>query len=139
MSENFKHHSKHRERTTPDSPESRERKTRIVITKTPPGEWPEHIRQLWVGIELPLAENDEVGRYVLGTSGGIAQNEGGYEVRAGDAIKAVYKKYKELEAREDEEELNGQYYVFWHGLNEQFGNYPDARLVFSRDCCKIKE
>lgn len=61
--------------------------TKIKIIEVPPGFAPEEIRKQWVGVEIPLAENPiPEGResFQIGN-----QNQGGYQVRGVDAVKAL--------------------------------------------------
>lgn len=69
----------------------------IEIIKVPAGEAPLHIRQAWVGLQLPLTEQEESGS-VIGAEGGAADpaNADGYDVSIGSAIHSlqIAKKHK---------------------------------------------
>ena len=51
----------------------------IKIITTPPGQAPEEVRQEWVGLIIPLAEQ-ETGGFQMGVLGGTAKNVGDYQV-----------------------------------------------------------
>lgn len=62
----------------------------VLITSTPPGEAPESVRQAWVGLKIPLDEDQSQGT-VRGALGGNPEpdNLDGYCVPAGAAIAAL--------------------------------------------------
>ncbi|MCB9178003.1 MAG: hypothetical protein H6590_01070 [Flavobacteriales bacterium] len=75
---------------------------KIRITSTPPGEAPEHIRQAWIGLEIPVPERFAGRRRVVGLGvlsgpknwlgalfaiiSGRAKRETGYIVEASTAV-----------------------------------------------------
>jgi len=65
----------------------------ILITETPPGEAPLEVRQQWVGLILPVAENVPPTRvFEVGVLGGEAIEPGGYPVETVVAIQELEKK-----------------------------------------------
>lgn len=92
----------------------------IRIIATPPGQAPEWVREAWVGIEIPLTEQ-ESGLVGTGVLGGPPENTGGYQVFGSDAFRALTLKSPEAAQ-------------WW--LREApwaLGN----KLVFARDVCKV--
>lgn len=88
----------------------------IEIIAIPPGFAPEHIRQKWIGVHIPLAE-----QVVVEVACRIGRaNEGGYEVTARQAIAA-------LRAAGREEAAN-----YWE-------TYAAGNLVFKKEACRIVE
>ena len=65
----------------------------IKIIATPPGDAPEWVREEWIGLTLPVAENIPNKRTIVsGVLGGPALNIGGYPIRTADAIEILRKK-----------------------------------------------
>jgi hypothetical protein len=87
---------------------------RIRITKTPPGFADEHIRDAWVGVEMP-AEPDKGD--LQGWSGN--ENVGGYNVSGVDAVEALLDAGKTEAAQ------------FWSNP------VPPPSLRFGTDYCEV--
>ena len=62
---------------------------KILITSTPPGFAPEHIREQWIGVEIPLLGIEDP-QQPLGNRSGT-ENLGGYRVLPKDAVDALEK------------------------------------------------
>ena len=97
-------------------------KEAIRIVSIPPGEAPEWVRREWLGMIIPLSEDQS---YVMLTgvrSGKIEQNQDVYSVSSGDAIYLLGK--KSLDA------------AYWW-----IKNVPDifilGRLAFNKEVCEI--
>ncbi len=67
----------------------------IKIVAVPPGQAPLEIRQQWVGIILPVAENLPPNTFEMGVFGGKCENSGGYPVEIKVAIRELEKKSPE--------------------------------------------
>lgn len=65
---------------------------KIKIIKVPPGQAPLWVRQEWVGMELPVAENLPKDTVEMGVLGGKPENAGGYPVETTVAIRELKKK-----------------------------------------------
>lgn len=97
-------------------------KERIKIISTPPGQAPLWVREKWVGLVLPVAENDDgVGSLQVGVRGGRAQNLGGYEIETQKAIELL-------------EEISPNAALWWKN-NMNLEIIP--RLVFRREVCEV--
>ncbi|MEI7689159.1 MAG: hypothetical protein WCI91_03160 [Candidatus Nomurabacteria bacterium] len=60
---------------------------RIKIVEVPPGFAPKHIREQWVGVEIPLVENptpEGKESFQIGN-----QNSGGYQVDGVEAVRSL--------------------------------------------------
>lgn len=93
----------------------------IRIKETPPGFAPPHIRMQWVGVELPLASEEEIAQDPPSGFSIGSDNIGGYLVLRDKAIGALRNAGKEKAAG------------FW----DQFplGRY----LRFGREFCEVVE
>jgi hypothetical protein len=91
---------------------------KIKIIDTPPGFAPEEIREQWLGIEIPLAENPIPADKVVARIGG--QNAGGYQVKGTDAVEAL-KDAEKFEAAE-----------FWKP-------YASGNFTFKQEVCELIE
>lgn len=91
---------------------------KIRITQTPPGSAPNHIRDDWVGVEIPLAK-DPAGEEDGFWSG--TENSGGHMVNMVDAIEALRAAGKE-EAAE-----------YWEDVRQASG----FQLRFLTECCEL--
>lgn len=60
----------------------------------PPGQAPEAVRIEWIGLEIPLPEQ-EIGGFQMGVLGGESTNEGGYQVDTSMALHLLEKKSPE--------------------------------------------
>ena len=120
------------------SPEYHERPKKIKITKTPPGDLPENIREQWVGVVIPVAPLDERLRYATGVELGEPQNQDGFEVLATEAIAALQKKCEELLENGDNAAYEKAHQAWQVWLNS-FWNREGIRLEFKRDCCTVVE
>lgn len=89
----------------------------IYIFAIPPGFASEHIRQEWVGIQIPLAPPEEV--KANPPVAGTGENGDGYLVRRCDAIQALLIAGRREAAN------------FWQSL--PLGHY----LVFSKRVCRM--
>lgn len=65
---------------------------KIKIIAIPPGQAPLAIRQQWIGITLPVAENLPSNTIEMGVLGGKPENSGGYPVETIIAIQELKKK-----------------------------------------------
>lgn len=91
--------------------------SKIKIVSTPPGFAPQHIRDEWVGIEIPLPTKEQLSEDPpSGVSIGN-ENANGYNVLTSDAITALKNAEKQKSA------------IFWQRLG--IGRY----LRFSRNVC----
>jgi len=88
---------------------------KIRIAATPPSFAPDHIREQWVGLEMPIKDgmDDDSG---LRTG---VENAGGYKVHPGDAIIAL-REAKKIVA-----------YDFWKPRLVGASN-----LIFKKECCE---
>tara|TARA_B100000745_G_scaffold20507_1_gene14123 strand:+ start:1524 stop:1817 length:294 start_codon:yes stop_codon:yes gene_type:complete len=91
---------------------------RIRITEVPPGSAPDEIRTAWVGVEIPLAPNQEVGE---GKFWSGHENAGGHMVNTSDAIDAL-----RAVGREDAAD-------YWEMVRQMTGH----QLRFGADCCEV--
>ena len=105
------------------------RETHIRVVRVPPGEAPQHIREHWVGLTLPLAAG-ESSAFEMETSGvlsGAQEDEPtiGYVVNIEDAVAILASKSPSAASwwRENASEL------FSSG----------GTLVFDQDVCEIVE
>lgn len=94
---------------------------KIRIIAVPPGGAPEWIREAWVGLELPLAEQ------VLGAHFGVCgthpQNVGGFQIELKKAIE-VLKEVSPEAAR-------------WWEENAPPGFIDGGRLSFKKEVCEF--
>ena len=90
----------------------------IKIIATPPGQAPEEVRQQWVGLTIPLAQQEK-GGFQMGVLGGTANNLGGYQVLSKDSFALLLA--KSLTA------------YLWFAENAFFGSH----LVFARAVCEF--
>lgn len=94
---------------------------KLKIIAVPPGFAPLHIREAWVGVEIPIDEelvNAEL--KLVGTwSGG--ENRDGYDVMTEDAVKA-------LESAQKGEASN-----FWKQILHKYG----STLRFKKSVCEL--
>ncbi len=67
----------------------------IKIVATPPGQAPLKIREQWVGLSIPVAENLPADTVQMGVLGGKAENPNGYTVETEAAIQELEKKSPE--------------------------------------------
>ncbi len=67
----------------------------VKIVAVPPGQAPLEVRQQWVGMVLPVAENLPPGTTEMGVLGGKPENSGGYPVETMVAIQELEKKSPE--------------------------------------------
>ena len=65
---------------------------RIRIIDTPPGQAPEWVRNEWVDLELPVAEDSPEEAIQLGVRLGKPENLDGYPVRTLDALNILNRK-----------------------------------------------
>ncbi len=93
----------------------------IRIISTPPGQAPGWVREEWIGVEIPLSEDQSSTGVQAGVKGGEAENVGGYQVDTSDAMDAL--KAKSPEAAE------------WWEENVPLHMIP--QLVFARDACEL--
>ncbi len=59
---------------------------KIKIISVPPGQAPLEIREQWVGLVLPIAEDAPERGIEIGVLGGKTENTGGYKVKTETAI-----------------------------------------------------
>ncbi|OGG69894.1 hypothetical protein A3I99_00865 [Candidatus Kaiserbacteria bacterium RIFCSPLOWO2_02_FULL_45_11b] len=90
----------------------------IKIIATPPGQAPEEVRREWVGLTIPLPQQ-ETGGFQMGVLGGKAQNLGSYQVLSRDAFALLLAK--------------SQPAFHWFVEHGFFGSY----LVFAREVCEF--
>lgn len=90
----------------------------IIITKVPPGFAPDHIREAWLGVTLPVASDEDKAQYNIVRRSGT-KNGNGYEVLTEKAIEAL----READKNEAAE--------YWEYTQAQFGNI----LIFKKECC----
>jgi len=95
--------------------------TKIRITDIPPGQAPEWVREKWVGLELPIAENVPAKTSQMGVSGGKIENLGGYSIETEVAIEVLKKKSPEA--------------AQWWEENISASLLP--WLVFKKEVCKL--
>jgi hypothetical protein len=69
--------------------------TQIKIIAVPPGQAPLEVRQQWVGITLPVAENLPSKTFEMGVFGGKPENSEGYLVETMLAFRELKKKSPE--------------------------------------------
>lgn len=94
---------------------------KIRITKIPPGQAPDWVRERWVGLELPIVK---VSRGVkMGVMGGKAENPRGYAVKTRTAIEIL--KQNSPEAAK-----------WWE---ESFFATLAGHLIFKADVCELIE
>jgi len=94
---------------------------KIKFIATPPGFAPEHIREQWLGVELPILGTEDPVEGLKQIRTGI-ENLGGYEVATKDALQALKDAGKE-EAVE-----------FWTPLLKHA-----PKLVFKKEVCELIE
>jgi len=92
----------------------------IRIVSVPPGQAPEWVREQWVGLELPIIEEEQSGMQT-GVLGGGAQNIGGFRV---DGLVAI----KTLEAKSPKA-------VSW--WKENAPAVISNQLVFKKEVCQL--
>lgn len=90
----------------------------IKIIATPPGQAPEEVRKEWVGLTIPLPQQETKG-FQMGVLGGAAKNLGGYQVLSKDAFDLLLAKSRPA--------------YLWFMENGFFGSY----LVFAREVCEF--
>ena len=67
----------------------------VKIIDVPPGEAPDWVRNEWVGLSLPLAENVPSVTHAIGVLGGEVKNPSGYHVETEKAIQILEEKSPE--------------------------------------------
>lgn len=90
----------------------------IKIIAMPPGQAPEAVRREWVGLIIPMPEQ-ETGGLQMGVLGGKSQQQGGYQVETETALDLLHKKCPEAAE------------WFWDN------GFLGGRLVFARDVCEV--
>jgi len=95
------------------------KKVRIVLM--PPGFAPEEIRQQWVGVEIPLIDQDEADALQDNPNWDASEQYGGSIVSTSDAIAAL---------REAGREEAAQY---WEEVQKNIG----IKLRFGAEYCEI--
>jgi hypothetical protein len=90
----------------------------VKLIAMPPGQAPEEVRKEWVGLVIPLPEQ-ETGGYQMGVRGGKSQNAGGYQVDTREALQLLYDKTPAA--------------AEWFMENAMLG----SRLVFAREVCEL--
>jgi len=93
---------------------------KIRIIATPPGQSPEWVREAWVGLELPLIEDNQPG-VQTGVLLGKPENIGGYRVDGKEAIEALEKHYPSA--------------AEWWKKNVP--NVIGNQLVFKKEVCEV--
>ena len=93
----------------------------LEITATPPGQAPEWVREKWIGLEIPLNQQQQ-GLLTIGVLGGHPQNSGGYQVDGKVAIELLEKKSPEA--------------ANWWRRNAPF--VLSSLLIFKKEVCKVK-
>lgn len=99
-------------------------KKRIKIIAAPAGQAPDWVREAWVGVEIPLADQgNEVSGPFIGALGGAPspENLDGYEVHGGDALEALRKAGKKDAAD-------------WWRKHSALGG---GHLVFGKQYCEL--
>lgn len=94
---------------------------KIRIIAVPPGFAPLAIREQWLGVEIPLATEEEVGGF--GTTYRVGSSGEGYRTTTDAAINALKDAGKESA------------YEYWKGVRNATG----VMLVFRKDCCMLLE
>ena len=92
----------------------------IRIIRTPPGEPPKWVRKEWIGVEIPLPEQEPDG-VQMGALGGEAKNTDGYQVKTREAVKALQKKSPKA--------------ADWWDKNTSLA--LTTHLVFSKSVCEV--
>jgi hypothetical protein len=97
---------------------------KIRITNTPPGEAPEHVRQAWIGLEIPIAGNYLAPQSAVGFGvlTGSPQPHVGYVVDAHTAV--------ELLAAQSTEAAD------WWRTNVPNLIPPGQHFMFDVECCE---
>lgn len=90
----------------------------IRITAVPPGNAPDYVREAWVGVEIPLAPDQEVGDDKFWSGRG---NVGGYLVQTSDAIDAL--------RAADKSDIA----AYWEAIRMMTGH----QLMFGTDYCEV--
>ncbi len=90
----------------------------IKIVSMPPGQAPEEVRKEWVGLVIPLPDQ-ETGGHQIGVRGGKAQNAGGYQVDTKQALQLLNEKAPTA--------------AEWFLMNAMLS----SRLVFSKEVCEL--
>jgi hypothetical protein len=103
-----------------------ENEMKVKITAVPPGGAPTEIRKAWVGLELPLIEEDLEPGVFRSVNGGKPnpRSFGGFPVKTEDAIKVL---------REAEQEEAAEWWEKWFLETGRTGK----TLVFARDCGEL--
>ena len=94
----------------------------IRIVSTPRGQAPEWVRNEWVGLVLPVADQSAKG-VQAGALGGRPENQGGYPVNTTVALEALESKSPEA--------------ATWWKSNLPLARCP--QLVFGREFCEVVE
>lgn len=94
----------------------------IRITSTPPGQAPLEIREKWIGVIIPLIQQNTKGIQV-GVAGGQPENVGGYRVNPREAVNCLAKTSPEASS-------------WW---NENFPVDSALAFAFSKDVCELIE
>lgn len=99
--------------------------SKIRIVDVPPGDAPEWVRKEWVGLEIPIADNDPDpdDSFQFGILGGELKNLGGYTVETKVAIEILERKSPAAA------QWWKNYYNYTLGLVEW--------LVFSKEVCEV--
>jgi hypothetical protein len=104
---------------------NRTAQVRVRITATPPGEAPDHVRQAWIGLEVPLAPGEKGPRMVEGNgvlSGAPAAIAYGYFLDGATAVNLLAAHAPEAAA--------------WWRANAPHVLQSGARLVFPAEGCE---
>ena len=90
----------------------------IRIVSTPPGQAPDEVRKSWVGLVIPLPEQDN-GGLQMGVRGGKPKQLGGYQVYTTEALDILRKKSPEA--------------AEWFEENA----FLSLRFVFAKEVCEL--
>ena len=106
--------------------------SKIRITSVPTGEAPKHVRQAWVGVEIPLHANQDFRCFERGVLGGKADsaNVGGYRVSPKAAIAALTAAGKTDAA---------EWWRRWAQENAYLLKSMDGCLTFGKKFCELIE
>jgi hypothetical protein len=96
----------------------------IKIVLIPPGFPPIDIQMQWLGVEIPLATEEDIRRYPPPRLGIGSQNSGGHMVLLSKAIEALMEaeKYGAVQ--------------YWRDMSACLGS---AYLIFKEDVCRVIE